>query len=54
MERTRELARGPLYQRDPELQGEMERLRQHWQKMSDDMETGLGIMERVQKRIGQP
>jgi len=51
MERTRDMARDPLFQRDPELQREMERLRQHWEAMTEELEQGTAAMERIQKQL---
>lgn len=52
MERTREMAREPLFGNDPEMMREMEQLRLHWEQMGKQMEQGLGILERLQKRLG--
>lgn len=52
MERTREMARNPLFGSDPQMAQEMEQLRVHWEQMGAQMEQGLGILERLQKRLG--
>lgn len=54
MERTRELLRDPAFQRDQEMQRDMDRLRQHWEDMAGRMEEGVGILERLQGRLGPP
>jgi hypothetical protein len=54
LERTREMARNQLFQKDPELQQELTRLREHWRDMLGKMEEGVGVMERIQKRLHTP
>lgn len=54
MQRTREMAGDPAFQHDPELQREMERLREHWQAMATGMEDGYQALERLRQRISQP
>ena len=54
MQRAREMARTQLFQNDPELQQDMERLRNHWRDMLGKMEEGIGVMERIQKRLHTP
>lgn len=43
--------REQLRLQDPEMQREMERLRQHVQNMGTQLEDGLKIMERLQQRL---
>ena len=52
VERTREMVRDPLFGNDPQMMQEMEQLRVHWEQMGAQMEQGLGILERLQKRLG--
>jgi hypothetical protein len=51
MERTREMGQTQRFQKDPELQQEMERFRSHWRGLLDNMEQGIGLMKRIQKRM---
>lgn len=54
MEQTRTMMANPLFDHDPEMQREMEQLRQHWELMAKQMEDGVGIMERLRERLRTP
>jgi methyl-accepting chemotaxis protein len=53
-ERLREMSRDRLFLGDPEMEREMERLREHWEEMGERLRESVEALERMQKRLGQP
>jgi hypothetical protein len=54
MEQLRTMIGDPGTGWDPEMERQMEQLRQHWNGMAGQMEEGLTIMERLRDRIHRP
>lgn len=52
LQRTREMARNPRFDQDPELQQQMERLRNHWREMLGQLDESVASLERIQKQLG--
>lgn len=53
MEQFRYMLGDPALGWDPEMEREMEQLRQHWEAMADQMEESLQIMDRLRDRLRQ-
>ena len=53
MEQLRNMLGEPGAGWDADMQRDMERLREHWSDMADQMEQGLQIMDRLRDRIHQ-
>jgi hypothetical protein len=50
-ERLRTMARAQLFQRDPELSREADRLREHWEEIGGRMDQSVTSLERMQQRL---
>lgn len=52
VERMRGMMDEPLFQRDQEMQRQMERLHEHWDEMGARLEESVQIMERMHQHMG--
>lgn len=51
MDRIHQLTQDPTWQADPDMQRDMDRLREHVGTMADQLDEALNIMDRVTQRL---